>query len=103
MAAVLARGDAVAVASFGCYDVIQAFLERMCPGVFSRENISTPSCVGVADGCSVPGGKNPQLDLLLSALLASEGAEDGSLESHRHRVVFLDDSVPNVTVRFPAT
>ena len=101
VAAVLARGDAVAVASFGCYDVIQAYLERMCPGVFSRENISTPSCVGVPDGCAVPGGKNPQLDLLLGALLASEGAVGSSLDAHRHRVVFFDDSVQNVTVRPP--
>ena len=110
VAAVLARGDAVAVASFGCYDVIQAYLDRMCPGVFSRDNISTPSCAGVPDGCSVPGGKNPQLDLLLRALLASEGSEacdegseGSSLEVHRHRVVFFDDSVQNVTVRLPAS
>ena len=99
VAAVQARGDAVAVASFGCYDVIQAYLDRMCPGVFSRENISTPSCAGVPDGCSVPGGKNPQLNLLLGALLASEGAEASSLDAHRHRVAFFDDSVQNVTVR----
>ena len=98
MAAVLARGDAVAVASFGCYDVICAYLERMCPGVFNRDNISTPACVDVPDGCSVPGGKNPQLELLLGALLASEGSKASSLEAHRHRVVFFDDSVQNVTL-----
>ena len=98
VAAVLARGDAVAVASFGCYDVICAYLERMCPGVFNRDNISTPSCVGVPDGCSVPGGKNPQLELLLGAFLASEGSEASGLEAHRHRVVFFDDSVQNVTL-----
>ena len=98
VAAVLARGDAVAVASFGCYDVIRVYLERMCPGVFNRDNISTPSCVGTPDGCSVPFGKNPQLDLLLGALLASEGTDASSLEAHRHRVVFFDDSVQNVTL-----
>jgi len=98
VAAVLARGDAVAVASFGCYDVIRAYLERMCPGVFNRDNISTPSCVGTPDGCSVPCGKNPQLDLLLGAFLTSEGSDASSLEANRHRVVFFDDSVQNVTL-----
>lgn len=99
VAAVLARGDAVAVASFGVYEVIQAYLDRLCPGVFSRASVSTPSCVGVPDGCSVPAGKNPQLDQLLCALLTSEGGEASSLPEHRHRVVFFDDSASNVTAR----
>lgn len=88
-AAVLARGDAVAVASFGRYEVILAFLQRICPGVFTRENISTPSCVGVPDGCSVPAGKTPQLDGLMRALLPNS----------RDRVLFFDDSAHNVKVR----
>jgi hypothetical protein len=89
------RGDLVAVASFGRFEVISAYLQRICPGVFARSTISTPSCVGTPDGCSVPGGKTPQLDALLATLLPDAvGEADG-----RSRVLFLDDSVPNVTVR----
>jgi hypothetical protein len=91
-AAVLACGDLVAVASFGRFEVIEAFLQRICPGVFSRANISTPSCVGFTDGCAVPDGKTPQLDALLGALLPAA----------RDRVLFFDDSKPNVIVRLRA-
>ncbi len=79
----------MAVASFGRFEVIHAYLERICPGVFSRANISTPSCVGVPDGCSVPQGKTPQLDALLAALLP--GGRDA--------VLFLDDAKHNIDVR----
>ena len=99
VAAVRARGDGVAVASFGRFEVIHAYMERICPGLFARSNISTPSCVGVADGCAVPGGKTPQLDRLLSTLLAAEGSDASALEEHRARVLFLDDSERNVLVR----
>jgi hypothetical protein len=47
----------VAVASFGEYEVIQKYMDRVAPGEFTRANICTPSCVGYSDGCSVPQGK----------------------------------------------
>ena len=63
----VAAGVHVAVASFGSYDTIQAYLDRVFPpGCFTRTNISTPTVVGGSDGCSVEGGKNPQLALLAS-------------------------------------
>ena len=93
VAAALAEGHAVAIASFGLFPVIEAYLARVCPGVFTRANVSTPSCVGVTDGCSVPTGKVPQLDLLLSQqLLGGEAVSDRD----RQRVVFFDDSAANV-------
>ena len=37
------QGIAVAIASFGQYEVIQAYMDRIIGrGVFNRENISTP-------------------------------------------------------------
>jgi hypothetical protein len=65
----VARGIKVAIASFGRYDVIQAFMDRCFEGcgehlstVFTRETICTPSSVGLVDGFEVAAGKNPQLD-----------------------------------------
>lgn len=58
----LAKGVKVAVASFGVYEVIQNYMDRVVgPGVFTRENISTPSQHGTLDGHVVEGGKVPQL------------------------------------------
>lgn len=79
------RGVPLAVASFGRYEVIQAYLahafgEGLCP--FSRDNISTPSTVGSTDGCTVPGGKNLQLE----ALCARFGVEPRA-------VLFLDGAL----------
>lgn len=97
VAALRARGDAVAIASFGRFDVIAAYMERICPGAFSRASISTPSCVGVADGFSVPGGKTPQLEALADALLPLRAGE--SPAARRERVLFLDDDAKNVQAR----
>jgi len=65
------RSIEVAVASFGRYDVIQAYMDRIFGDasvessigtrVFDRTNILTPSTVGLPDGCSMPGGKNTLL------------------------------------------
>jgi hypothetical protein len=85
--ALAARGHLAAVASFGVYDVLHAYLERIRPGAFGRANLSTPEAVGGVDGCAVPGGKTRQLDALRQALL---GTDD------RSRVLFLDDSAANV-------
>ena len=58
----LASGIKVAIASFGVYEVIQAYMDRAVgPGVFTRANISTPSQHGTKDGHVVRGGKVPQL------------------------------------------
>lgn len=69
------RGVAVAIASFGRYEVIQAYMDRAfgivvgdaaseATRIFTRTSISTPSTVGVHDGFVVPGGKIPQLQAL---------------------------------------
>lgn len=84
----------VAIASFGRYEVIQAYLDKAfgftdftvtptpsssflssmftfgsgTPAkvrYFTRENISTPSTVGGTDGWSLQGGKNQQLTALM--------------------------------------
>ena len=56
--------------------------------------MSTPSCVGGQDGCSVAEGKVPQLELLMHALLL-RGATRGGGAADRRRVVFFDDDVNN--------
>ena len=91
----LRRGLPVAVASFGRYEVIQAYLSAAfgagdCP--FSRANISTPSIVGGADGCNVPGGKVPQL----AALCEQFGVEGGV-------VLFFDGLFLCFRTSLPAT
>lgn len=64
--ALVAAGVGVAVASFGRYEVIRAFLDRAFPAAspFTRDTISTPTTVGGMDGFSVVGGKNVQLAAL---------------------------------------
>jgi hypothetical protein len=75
-------------------------MTRIYPGVFTRSNISTPTCVGVPDGCIVPEGKVPQLDLLVQQLLLKTSLPaEADEEEARTRVVFLDDSEENVLVR----
>ena len=56
-------GVRVAIASFGKYETIQAYMNRLFEDevTFTRETISTPSQVGSRDGYSVDGGKNRQL------------------------------------------
>lgn len=88
-----AAGVLVAVASFGEYEVIQNYLDRIAPGVFHRGNICTPSCVGYKDGCSVPEGKVPMLDLLVAELLC-ENDRKVSPEL-RARTVLFDDQENN--------
>jgi hypothetical protein len=106
------RGVAVAIASFGSYEVIQAFLDRafadadaaaslaaqparattadpLTPApaqqVFTRDNISTPSSVGGTDGFTVPGGKNRQLEQLAARFGANADA-----------TLFFDDDDNNI-------
>ena len=111
--AVVAHGHLVAVASFGHYAVIQAYMDRICPGRFScvcrsrqlgplcvltpppnrRSNISTPTEVGIPDGFEVPAGKVLQLEKLLSTLVLG-GSPPG--DANLQQVVFFDDSQRNV-------
>ena len=52
-----ARGMDVKIASFGEYEVIQAYVDRaLGRGAMTRADISTPSRVGAKDGCAVEGG-----------------------------------------------
>jgi hypothetical protein len=105
-----ARGVRVAIASFGRYDVIQAFLDRAFPAardswfgtvragagaanLFTRDTISTPTCVGGKDGTEVDGGKNPQLlklaeffKVLPSEMLFFDGAPIAFLSRTRGRL-----------------
>lgn len=85
VAAAQERGDLLAIASFGLRDVISAYCSRLCPGAFQ---LSTPSAVGVQDGCAVVGGKLPQLEQLLSLLPPASRT--------RENVYFLDDDPSNV-------
>ena len=66
-------------------------MDIICPHTFTRENISTPTCVNGHDGASVPGGKVPQLLQLSGTFLQGVGDAEW-----RRRVVFFDDSEPNV-------
>ncbi len=60
----ISRGIKIAIASFGRYDVIQAYLDRAVgPGIFTRENIATPSQYGLSDGHAIHGGKVPMLEV----------------------------------------
>lgn len=56
------------IASFGKYEVIQAYMDRILPEhTMTRDTICTPSQLNmprIKDGYSVPGGKIPQLQLL---------------------------------------
>lgn len=81
----LASGIKVAIASFGVYEVIQAYMDRAVgPGVFTRANISTPSQHGTKDGHVVRGGKVPQLVVRERSRRARHAARDLSPTYHRH-------------------
>jgi hypothetical protein len=91
----------VAIASFGQYEVIQKYVDRVFGDgqtFFSRENISTPSQHGAKDGYCVVGGKVPQLHALTTKLLGAGKADAAQREwvAIKKRVAFLDDSVENV-------
>lgn len=82
--ALVAADVKVAVASFGKFEVIHAYLERAFGEVlFHRDNICTPSQVGSRDGFSLRGGKNLQL----KKLLGDYGITD------RFRVLFFDGAL----------
>ena len=79
-------GVGVAIASFGSYPTIQAYLDKAFPEpdargapYFTRANTSTPESVGFPDGCSVPDGKLPQL----IALVESYGCERDEVRRER--------------------
>jgi hypothetical protein len=90
---------ACAIASFGRYEVIQAYCDKAwerwggegAAVPFDRTNILTPSSVGSTDGCALKGGKN----LLLSSLCVTWGL-------HPREVLFFDGtpylSLPRVFV-----
>lgn len=82
------EGVAVAIASFGKYETVQAYMDAVFGSGqqhFTRDNISTPSLIGLPDGCSVAGGKNRQLLDLARRYKAPP-----------HQVAFFDDSRNNV-------
>ena len=107
---VLALRDAgvqVAIASFGQYEVIQRYMDRAFGDgqtVFGRGNVSTPSAVGFRDGTSVPGGKVPQLEALVRAVLLDGAAESEARKDEEawraatRAVAFFDDDERNVDV-----
>lgn len=90
---VLKEGVPVAIASFGEYQVIQNYMDRITPGVFTRPNICTPSCVGCRDGSSVPQGKVPMLEVLVESLI-TKGAP--VTDEMRTRTVLFDDDDSNI-------
>ena len=82
----------VKITSFGKYEVIQAYVDRVLgEGAMTRADISTPSRVGVKDGCAVEGGKNRQIE----ELLREKYGED-AWEKFRGTVVLFDDDERNV-------
>ena len=87
VARALETGVKVAIASFGVYEVIQAYMDlAVGPGVFTRENISTPSQHGTRDGHVVPGGKVPQLEVRARVSVHAESQPDESdVERHAAR------------------
>lgn len=93
--AVLASGVPVAIASFGEYQVIQNYMDRIAPDVFNRNNICTPTCVGYQDGSSVPQGKVPMLELLLQGLISQSGGA-APTDQQRARTVLFDDDDSNI-------
>ena len=77
----VAAGIGVAVASFGRFDVIYAYLKRAFGGLpdtplddpslpFQRHNILTPGVLGSVDGFSMRGGKNVALTAIATSLNA---------------------------------
>ena len=100
-------GVRVAIASFGQYEVIQRYMDRAFGDgqtVFGRGNVSTPSAVGFRDGTSVPGGKVPQLEALVRAVLLDGAAEsdvrkdEEAWRAATRAVAFFDDDERNVDV-----
>lgn len=98
----------VAIASFGQYEVIQAYMDRIFENdaeseeqqqiIFGRENISTPSQHGTLDGHVVPGGKVPQLTALVEKTfgVTKDQIEYGEWQKIIRNVMFVDDSADNV-------
>jgi len=89
-----ARDVVVKIASFGVYEVIQTYMDIVLgQGAFGRDDISTPSVVGVKDGCSVDGGKNAQLEKLVAQRFGVDAVNDNAT---RQRVVLFDDDEKNI-------
>jgi len=81
----------VKIVSFGVYEVIRAYCDRaLGEGNMTRRDISTPSVGGVKDGCSVNGGKNPQMQRLC------EEKYGANWRVRADRVVLFDDDERNV-------
>lgn len=99
--ALVNRGVRVAIASFGVYDVIQAYLDAasalpqgaellQTTALFTTENISTPTSVGGDDGVALE-SKNLQLARLCSDYGASP-----------RTVLFFDDDGWNIDAALAA-
>jgi hypothetical protein len=85
----VASGVDFKIASFGKYEVIQAYCDRAFgKGTLTRADVSTPTEVGGKDGCSVEGGKNLQIEKFC---LEKYGAS-WSVDMRRKVVLFDDDS-----------
>lgn len=87
-------GVAVAIASFGRSEVIQAYLDRAFEPpdegarlFSSTTNIVTPATVGGVDGWAQPGGKNSLLEHLLVGVFPG---------ITKNAVLFFDDDNTNV-------
>jgi hypothetical protein len=98
------RNIKVAIASFGQYEVIQKYMDRIFRDddgdgqIFSRHNITTPSQHGTDDGRCVVGGKVPMLDYLVEKMLGGIRGESNQGRWRRctARVAFADDDERNI-------
>jgi hypothetical protein len=93
----------VAIASFGRYEVIQEYLKYALKDIldkngfppFTRDNIMTPSLLGVVDGCSLKDGKNGMLQLLLQRYELNS-LKTGLDKIDVSNILFFDDDPLNV-------
>lgn len=93
----------VAIASFGRYEVIQEYLKFALRDIFdkdgllpfTRENILTPSLLGLVDGCSLKDGKNGMLQLLLQKY-ETNFLMTGYNKIEKSNILFFDDDPINI-------
>eukprot|EP00930_Biecheleria_cincta_P022280 TRINITY_DN16284_c0_g1_i2.p1 TRINITY_DN16284_c0_g1~~TRINITY_DN16284_c0_g1_i2.p1 ORF type:complete len:186 (-),score=17.96 TRINITY_DN16284_c0_g1_i2:14-571(-) len=89
------HGCEVGIASFGKFDVIQAYMLRIaesCPDLFTRDTIITPSCIGLPDGTSPgPQGKVKQIQILVKNILPNATIRDAYTQT-----LFFDDDENNI-------
>ena len=95
----------VAVATFGIYEVVQAYLTKAFPleenggnGPFTRENILTPSGFGApSDGHSLDSRKSAMLEHLCTSSTAHHEQKNVLSSSLlQSEVLFFDDDLRNI-------